>query len=413
MGLRQRLRNTLASFWPRVRPDDSSATARTSGRGAARLSGRLRVDARTKDLCRRLKPGEIAVIDHADLDGTAAQALIACAPAAVVNAARSVTGRYPNHGPTLLLEAGIPLVDSCGPDLLSAVKEGQTAELRHGELWVGDRCVADGERVTAASLKEQLTDARRNLGAELEAFTQNTLEYLAREKDQVVADFPMPPLRASFQNRPALVVVRGEGYKRDLQWVQPFIRERRPVLVAVDGGADALLQAGHRPDIIVGDMDSATEAALKCGAELVVHTYTDGRPSPGLERLRSLGLEGTPLSVPGTSEDVAMLMAYQGGANLIVAVGTHFSLIEFLDKRRAGMASTLITRLKVGDILVDAKGLGQLYRPDLSPTLVLSLFLSALVPVLVVILKSEPLQRWLSLLRMGLDVWLRRHGLHL
>jgi uncharacterized membrane-anchored protein len=371
----------------------------------------LRVDRRTKDLCRRLRPGEIAVIDHPDLDGTAAQALIDCAPAAVVNAAQSITGRYPNHGPTLLLEAGIPLIDACGPDLLAQVREGQTAELRGGALWVEGQKVATGEPVTPEYLERFLVAARENLGAELEAFTQNTLEYLAREKDQAVADFPLPPLRTSFRNRPVLVVVRGEGYKRDLQWVRPFIRERRPVLLAVDGGADALLQAGHKPDLIVGDMDSATEAALRCGAELVVHTYTDGRPSPGLERLQKLGLDAQALAVPGTSEDVAMLMAHQGGATLIVAVGTHFSLVEFLDKRRSGMASTLITRLKVGSILVDAKGLSQLYRPDLSPALVISLFVSAMLPVIVVLVNSAPMQRWLGLLRMGVDVWLRRHGL--
>lgn len=371
----------------------------------------MRLDRRTKDLCRRLKRGEIAVLDHPDLDGAAAEALAERGPAAVVNAALSVTGRYPNHGPSILLEAGIPLLDACGPELFERLKEGQRAELRGEELWVDGAAVARGERLTPELVEERLARARHNLGRELAEFSRNTLEFLERETDVAVGDLPMPPLKVSLRHRPALVVVRGEGYKRDLQWVQPFIRERQPVLIAVDGGADALLEAGHKPHLIVGDMDSASEAALRCGAELIVQTYTDGRPSPGLQRLEELGLTGHALAAPGTSEDLAMLLAYQGGATVIVAVGTHFSLVEFLDKRRAGMASTFLTRLKVGSILVDAKGLSRLYRPDLSRGLLLTLLLSALLPILVVVFNSPPLQRWLGLLGMGIEVWLRRHGL--
>jgi len=328
-----------------------------------------------------------------------------------VNAAASVSGRYPNSGPGILLRAGVPLLDACGPDLFGALREGQRAELRGAELWVDGQVAARGALLTEPELQRQLDDARIHLGDELEAFSRNTLEYLAQEKELAVADIPMPPLDVSFRNRPALVVVRGEGYKEDLHWVQPYIREQKPVLVAVDGGADALLEAGHRPDVIVGDMDSASEAALRSGAELLVHTYADGRPSPGLERLKRLGLQAKEVAAPGTSEDVAMLLAHQGGASLIVAVGTHFSLVEFLDKRRAGMASTFLTRLKVGSILVDAKGLGRLYRPGLSPTLAVGVLAAALLPILAAIGISTGLQRWLGLLGMGVEVWLRRHGL--
>lgn len=407
MGLKQRLRSTLGSFWPRLRHDPARPAARP-GTGAA---GRLRVDRRTKELCRRLKRGEIAVIDHADLDGTAAYALVDLHPAAVVNASPSITGRYPNSGPGILLDAGIPLLDAPGPDLLASLKDGQQAELRGEELWVDGALAARGTLLTREALQERLEAARRNLSSELAAFSQNTLEYLARERDAAVADLPMPALGVSFRNRPVLVVVRGEGYKRDLQWVQPYIREQKPVLIGVDGGADALLESGHRPHLIVGDMDSASEAALRCGAELVVHTYADGRPSPGLERLRGMDLKAEELAAPGTSEDVAMLLAYQGGAAVIVAVGTHFSLLEFLDKRRAGMASTLLTRLKVGSILVDAKGLSRLYRPELSPLLVAGVFASALLAIMVVVANSTGLQRLLWLFWMGIEVWLRRHGL--
>jgi uncharacterized membrane-anchored protein len=362
----------------------------------------------------RLRPGEIAVIDHPDLDGPAAYALVERRPAAVVNGARSITGRYPNSGPDILLRAGIPLLDACGEGLPARLREGDLAELRGDELWVGGERIAQGARLTPADVQAQLEAARVNLRGELQAFSRNTLEYLEREKELAVADLPLPDLGVSFRNRPALVVVRGEGHKRDLRLVRQFIREQRPVLVGVDGGADALLEAGYRPDLILGDMDSAHPDTLRCGARLVVHAYADGRESPGRRRLAELGLDGpevVEVAAPGTSEDVAMLIAHQCGASLIVAVGSHFSLVEFLDKRRAGMASTFLTRLKVGSILVDAKGLGRLYRSGLSPILVLGVFLAALLPITVLVANSPGAQRWLSLLGMSLEVWLRRHGL--
>jgi uncharacterized membrane-anchored protein len=373
-------------------------------------AGRLRVNTRTKDLCRRLRRGEFAVISHPDLDPTAAYALLEKRPLAVVNAAAFCSGRYPNSGPGILLAAGVPLLDACSVKL-EHLRDGQRAELRGDELWVDGAFAGRGARLTPEALRLQQEQGRRNLAAELDAFSRNTLEYLNREREAVFADLPMPPLKTLLYRRPALVVVRGEGFKQDLHWVRPYIREQKPVLIAVDGGADALLVAGHRPDVILGDMDSASEAALRSGAELVLHAYTDGRSSPGERRLEALGLPAHRLAAPGTSEDVAMLLAYQGGASLIVAVGTHFSMVEFLDKRRAGMSSTFLTRLRVGSILIDAKGLSRLYRPGLSPGLVAGLFASSLVPVLVVLLNSAGLQRWVGLLGMSIEIWLRRHGL--
>lgn len=375
------------------------------------VAGIARVDRRTKNLCRRLRKGEIALIDHSDLDGTAAYALVERGAAAVINAAPSVSGRYPNHGPGILLDAGIPLLDACGPELLTAITDGQRVELRGDELHASGQVVARGVRLTQEGLQAQLEAARGNLRAELQAFSRNTLEYLAQETDLAAYDIPMPELAVSFRGRPALVVVRGEGYKQDLQWVQPYIHEQKPVLVAVDGGADALREFGLKPDLIVGDMDSASDEALRSGAQLIVHAYADERKCPGGERIRQLGVPYTELPAAGTSEDVAMLLAYQGGASVIVAVGTHFSLEEFLDKRRAGMASTLLTRLKVGSILVDAKGLNRLYRPAASPSLMVGIVISACLPVLVALANSAGLQRWLGLLGMSLEVWLRRHGL--
>jgi uncharacterized membrane-anchored protein len=384
---------------PRAAPEVTIAT------------GRARCGRRTKDLVQRLRRGEIAVIDHDDLDGAAARALLACRPAAVVNAASFISGRYPNSGPGILLDAGIPLLDAAGADLFDVVRDGDPLRWCGATLYRGEEAVALGTPLTRERLAERLKAARQNLQTELQAFSENTLRYLAAEAAFATADLPLPPLRTSLRSRPALVVVRGEGCREDLAAIRGYIRDARPVLIGVDGGADALLEAGFRPDLIIGDMDSATDAALRCGAELVVHTYPDGRRSPAQARLRALGLASHALPAPGTSEDVAMLLAYQGGAELIVAVGTHFSLVEFLDKRRAGMASTFLTRLKVGSILVDAKGARRLYQPGPPLTPILLLVLAAATPILVIALHSPAVQRWFSVAGMAIGIWLRRLGL--
>jgi uncharacterized membrane-anchored protein len=375
------------------------------------VSGRARCDRRTKDLVHRLRRGEIAVIDHEDLDGAAARELIARHPAAVLNAAASTTGRYPNTGPAILLEAAIPLIDSLGPELFERVTDGRIVQVQDACVLMDGREVARGVRVTPGVQAERLEAARGNLQAELRKFSENTLRYLAAEAELATADLPLPPLRTSLRGRPVVVVVRGEGCRADLAVIRGYIRDAKPVLIGVDGGAEVLRECGYHPHLILGDMDSATDATLACGAELVVHTYTDGRASPGWERVQRLGLSAHPLPAPGTSEDVAMLLAAQAGAELIVAVGTHFSLVEFLDKRRGGMASTFITRLKVGAVLVDAKGVSRLYRPGVSPAQIAVLLLSAVTPMIVIALHSAAVQRWLSVVSVAAKLWWRRLGL--
>lgn len=358
------------------RPRGVVAGRATSARGP------LRLDRRTKNLTKRLQAGDIAVIDHADLDQVSAHALVSCRPVAVVNAARSSSGVYPNLGPRILLDAGIPVLDQVGEELLTQVAEGAQAELVGAELRLDGDVVARGIPLTDALVEEALEQARDKVDEQIEAFTRNTLSYLAHERDLLVEGVPLPDLRTSMRDRPALVVVRGYHYKEDLLTLRPFIRRARPVLIGVDGGADALLEMGHRPDVIVGDMDSVSDAALRSGAEIVVHAYRDGR-APGMERVRALGVAGAvALPATGTSEDVAMLLADGLGSDLIVAVGTHATLVEFLDKGRAGMASTFLARLRVGSKLVDAKGVSQLYRPAVSAWSLVLLVLTGLTALL-------------------------------
>lgn len=309
-----------------------------------------RIDRRTKRLTKRLKPGEIAIIDHVDIDRVSGEALVACGVAAVVNVAASISGRYPNLGPQILIDAGIPLIDNASPELFERIADGDVIRVHDGMVYLGEELVGKGQAQTAETVEAAMTEARAGLAVQIEAFAANTMEYVRRERDLLIDGVGVPDIRTSLENRHALIVVRGYHYKEDIATLRPYIREYRPVLIGVDGGADALLDAGYVPDIIVGDFDSVSEKALCCGAELVVHAYRDGR-APGLERVRKLGQEAVVFPATGTSEDIAMLLADDKGATLIVAVGTHWTLDEFLDKGRSGAASTFLTRLRVGSKL--------------------------------------------------------------
>jgi len=346
------------------------------------------VDARTKNLTKRLQHGDVAVIDHLDIDTVAAEALVARRPAAVVNAAMSTSGRYPNLGPDILLRAGVPLVDGVGRDIMVAVQDGDPVRLDGGHVYVGEDLVATGVRQTEETVAAALTEARAGLAVQLEAFAANTMEYLRRERELLLDGVGVPDIVTELEGRHVLVVVRGYHYKDDLQTLRHYVREYRPVIIGVDGGADAVLEVGLTPSLIVGDMDSVSDRALACGAEIVVHAYRDGR-APGLERVRQLGIEPVVFPATGTSEDVAMLLADDKGAELIVAVGTHATLVEFLDKGRSGMASTFLTRLRVGGKLVDAKGVSRLYRSRISNTQLSGLLAGGLL-ALVAALSATP-----------------------
>jgi len=321
--------------------------------------GTARLGRRTKDLVKRLRPGDLAIIDHVDLDRVSAEELADSGVRAVVNVSPSSSGRFPNPGPLELVRAGVCLVDVPGADLFDEVADGETLTVRRGELWRNGTRLAEGVELTEATLAAALTDQRSRVTEALEAFADNTLRHLRDEGKLLAEGMEFPPLKTRFRERHAVVVARGPGYKRDLRIVRPYIRNFKPVLVAVDGGADALLEMGLKPHVIVGDFDSVSDSALRCGAELLVHAYPDGH-APGADRLRRLALPFQTVAAPGISEDIALLLAHDRGAELIVAVGTHFNLVEFMERNRAGMASTFVTRLKVGEALVDAKGVSRL-----------------------------------------------------
>jgi uncharacterized membrane-anchored protein len=328
---------------------------------ATAIRGTARLGRRTKDLVKRLGPGDIAVIDHLNLDRIAAEELIGSGVRATLNASASSDGSYPNTGPLALVRAGVPLIDA-GPELFELISDGTRLEIDDGRISAGGALIAEGRPQRAEKLSRDLDTQRARIDRALHDFTENTMAHLREESGLLSGAIDLPETRTRFRDRHVLIVVRGTDHVRDLRALRAYIEDVHPILVGVDGGADAIVREGLRPDVVLGDMDSAGESALRSGAELIVHAYPDG-DAPGAERLKRLVLPHTVVPSAGTSQDVAMLLAYEKGAALIVSVGAHFNLVEFLERRRAGMSSTFLTRLRIGETLVDAKGVSHLYPP--------------------------------------------------
>jgi uncharacterized membrane-anchored protein len=380
--------------------------SRRNGVGAGEpIHGTARLGRRTKDLVKRLRPGDVAVIDHLNVDRIAAEELIDTGVGAVVNASPSSDGRYPNAGPLLLAREGIVVIDVTDADPFELLEDGVEISIAAGAIRRRGREVMRGAVLEVDELEARLAEQRERVDQALAEFAENTVAHVRQETDLLTGAVELPPTSTVFRDRHVLIVVRGDRHRRDLKALRAYIRDVRPLVVAVDGGAEGCLEAGLKPDVILGDMDSAGDEALRCGAELIVHAYPDGR-APGRERLLELGLEHTLVPSAGTSEDVAMLMSYEKGAALIVSVGAHFNLIEFLDRKRGGMSSTFLTRLRIGEKLVDAKGVSRLYNPP-STVAPLALFLVAFAILLTIVVISSPaLSDLVELLWLKVKIWL-------
>ena len=369
------------------------------------VHGTARKGKRTKDLVKRLDSGDVAVIDHRNLDRIAAEELVASGVRAVINLSPSSDGSYPNVGPLTLVRAGVPLVDVEDPALFERLRDGDPLVLDGGSVRIAGEVVAEGRLLEADELARELDEQRRRIDRALHDFTENTMAHIREEGALLSGTIDFPETRTTFRDRHALIVVRGTDHVKDLRALRAYIHDVRPVLVGVDGGGDAILKEGLTPDVVLGDMDSASAKTLRSGAELIVHAYPDGT-APGADRLRELGLDYTVVPAAGTSQDVAMLLASEKGASLIVSVGAHFNLTEFLDKQRSGMSSTFLTRLRVGETLVDAKGVSRLYNPGLGFTQMALFFGVAALLLVVVVLTTPALQDLFDLLWLKIKVLL-------
>ena len=364
------------------------------------VSGVARLDRRATRLLQRLHPGDVAVIDVADLDRATADALIAAGVSAVINGQPSISGRYPNLGPEVLVAAGVPLLDSVGTDIFTSVKEGTRLRLDGAALYSGDNQVADGVRQDADSIAVAMADAKQGLSNQLASFAASAQQHMLREKELLLDGVGLPELRTRFAGRHVLLVARSYDFKTDLKSLKHYIREFRPVLVGIDGGADVLRDAGYRPDLVIGDMDAVSEAALREAGEVIAHANEHGRVD-GLARVQDLRIEPIIFPTAGTSEDAAMLIAEAGRAKLVVTVGIRATLEEFLDAGRGGMASTVLTRLKLGGRLVDAKAAAQLFQTRISGWALAALAVAALLAITVVLVASTAGDSYLNILSNG------------
>jgi uncharacterized membrane-anchored protein len=410
-------RSTPASY-PSAAHAPLTAQQHDGATVALTVSGPVRPGRKTKLLVRHLVRGDIALIDHLDIDRVSAEELIAAGAVAVLNCKPSSGGTYPNLGPQLLVQAGIVLVDLPDDSLFGSVSDGDPVVVRVGHETDGSAraevlrkgvTLARGDVLDLGLISAETEQRRREIGEALERFAHNTIEHMREERELLAGRIELPRFATDFRDRSTLVVVRGVGHQHDLRALRPFIRDMRPVIVAVDGGAEALLEEGLTPDMIVGDMDSAGERALRCGAELVVHSYPDGH-APGRERLEQLGLRFKLVPAPGTSQDVALLIAAEKGARLIVSVGSQFNLVEFLDRNREGMSSTFLTRLRIGEILVDAKGVSRLYRPRPGLTPLLVVIAAGLIAMIAVVWMTPVLREVANLLWLKLQLALGSGG---
>lgn len=367
-------------------------------------------DNRTKNLVKRLNGGEIAVIKHKDIDEIAARSLVEKKPKAIINTYQSISGKYPNRGPAILLDAGITMIDMDEECIFEQIKEDSRVKIFGNEIFLDDVYIGKGRVLTKEIIKVKTEEAKKNLETVLDNFIDNTLEYAKKEKNLILGNLKIPDIETNIKNRHVLVVVRGKDYKKDLLAIRTYIQEVNPVLIGVDGGGDALLEFGYSPDIVIGDMDSVSDNCLKQCKEIILHAYSDGR-APGLQRIEENGLRYTLFPSPGTSEDIAMLLAYEKGADFIVAVGTHTNMIDFLEKGRKGMASTFLVRLKIGPKLIDAKGVNKLYKERIKPIHLFSVVISSLIPIIIISLYSPLSKQIIRLLQIRLKLLYELKGI--
>jgi uncharacterized membrane-anchored protein len=353
------------------------------------LVGIAQVDRDVDRLLRRVGPGDIAVLDARDLDRVTADALVDAGVAAVINASSSITGRYPNLGPEVLLSNGVVLIDDTGQEVFKKVRDGARVRVNDGGVYSGDRRLIVGTERGDQEISELMHEAKSGLVAHLEAFAGNTIEFIRSESPLLIDGIGIPDIDVDLNRRHVVIVGEEDAAVDELKCLKPFIKEYQPVLVGVGTGADVLRKAGYRPQLIVGDPDMMTADVLRCGAQVVLPADADGH-APGLDRIQDLGIGAMTFPAAGSATDLALLLADHHGAALIVTAGHTATIEEFFDRTRArSNPSTFLTRLKVGHKLVDAKAVATLYRSRISAGAIAFLVLAMLVAIIVALWVSR------------------------
>lgn len=381
-------------------------------RGSRQLPGitaSARVSRQTADALTRAGNGDIVVVDHPDLDRKTADLLVQAGVVAVVNASASISGRYPNLGPEVLVNSGIVLVDNIGDKVFSRLKDGAKVRLDDGALFVGDDLIGTGTVQTQESVSDLMIDAKAGMSAQLEAFAANAIEYMKRERSLLLDGVGIPEITTDMENRQVMLVAASADTAKELKKLKKYIADYRPVLVGVDAGADALRAAGHKPDLIIGNPDAISTESLTSRAEVVVPAHTDGH-APGIERIQDLGLGAVTFPASGSSEDLALLLADAHDASLIVTVGMHTTLTDLLDRGQGNTAASFLVRMRVANKVVEATALTKLYRARVTWWAVMLLIIAATAAIVVALLVSDVSGTYGDLIRTWWDdftTWVR------
>ncbi|WP_354530176.1 putative cytokinetic ring protein SteA [Nakamurella sp. UYEF19] len=361
------------------------------------VTGVARVSRRSDTLLSKLSDGDIAVIDHIDIDRATADALVRSGVSAVVNCAPSISGRYPNLGPEILVASGVILIDDVGEKIFTRLKDGAKIRLDGAAVYLGEELVAEGVEQTPESVADLLIEAKAGMSAQLEAFAANAIEYMKRERSLLLDGVGIPEIATKMAGRQVLIVAAGAETKAELKSLKKYIADYHPVLVGVDGGADALREAGYKPNLIIGNPEEVGPDTLRGGAEVVIPADIDGH-APGLERLQDLGLGAVTFPATGTTEDLALLLADAREASLIVTVGMHTTLTDLLD-HKGGAASTFLVRMRVANKIVEAPAVARLYKARISWWLVALLMIVAIAAIIGALLVSDVSHTYVDLAR--------------
>jgi uncharacterized membrane-anchored protein len=386
----------------------SALLSRSSARPG--IVGAARVDRDIDRLLRRVGPGDIAVLDILDLDRVTADALVDAGVVGVVNASPSISGRYPNLGPEVLLANNITLIDNAGPEVFKKIKDGAKIRLHDSGVYSGDRRLAHGVERTDEEVADLMHDAKVGLVHHLEAFAGNTIEFIRSESPLLIDGIGIPDIDVDVYRRHVVVVADGPGAAEDLKALKPFIKEYQPVLVGVGAGADVLRSGGYRPQLIVGNPEQMSAEVLRCGAQVVLPADADGHAG-GLERIQDLGIGAMTFPAAGSASDLALLLVEHHGASLIVTAGQSANIEDFFDRTRAqSNPSTFLTRLKVGEKLVDAKAVATLYRSHISGGAIALLVLAVLLAVIAALWVSQAdtaIVDWMANYWQRFSLWLQ------
>lgn len=372
--------------------------------------GTARVDHDIDRLLRRVGPGDIVVLDILDLDRITADALVEANIAGVINASASISGRYPNLGPEVLVANGVTLIDEAGPTVFKKIRDGAKVRLHNGAVYAGDRRLARGVERNDVEIADLMHEAKTGLVAHLESFAGNTIEFIRSESPLLIDGIGIPEIDVDLRRRHVVLVGDELDAGDDLKRLKPFIKEYQPVLIGIGSGADTLRKAGYRPQLIVGDPDQMSAEVLRCGSQVVLPADADGH-APGLERIQDLGVGAMTFPAAGSAMDLALLLADHHGAALLVTAGHTANIETFFDRtRQMTNPSMFLTRLKVGEKLVDARAVATLYRNRVSAGAIALLVLAMLMAVIVALWVSQTdavVLDWLGNYWHHLTQWLR------